>query len=172
MRQATGMTLRARLLLIVGIATLVPALLFVLRFVIERDFHIEESRRDLLVIAGSIARDIEGRVRGATQLHYGLALTGARVKADEALRLGLINELIEAGELDAKAEALALRLAAAPQRAVRHSKRLISGSAGTPLADQLDAETAAIVDCVGDEDFREGVTAFLEKRKPRFPSAG
>jgi 2-(1,2-epoxy-1,2-dihydrophenyl)acetyl-CoA isomerase len=99
-----------------------------------------------------------------------LVLTGARVKADEALRIGLLNRLVEAGALEEEAAKLAARLARAPQVAVRSAKRLIRGSPGHGLADQMDAETAAIAECVADGDFAEGVNAFLEKRSPDFPS--
>jgi 2-(1,2-epoxy-1,2-dihydrophenyl)acetyl-CoA isomerase len=100
-----------------------------------------------------------------------LLLTGARVKAEEALRIGLVNRLVSADELDNRAAETARRLAAGPQRALRHAKRLVGEAASRTFADQLEAETAAIVDCVGDDDFGEGVRAFLAKRKPDFPSA-
>lgn len=101
-----------------------------------------------------------------------LLLTGARVKAEEALRIGLLNRVVPASELDARAAEAARRLAAGPQRAMHHAKRLVGEAGGRSFAAQLDAETAAIVDCVGDDDFGEGVRAFLDKRKAQFPSAG
>jgi 2-(1,2-epoxy-1,2-dihydrophenyl)acetyl-CoA isomerase len=100
-----------------------------------------------------------------------LLLTGGRVKADDALRLGLLNQIVAAEELDAKAIAVARRLASGPQRAIRLTKQLVREGAGRSLADQLDAETDGIVASVSEEDFREGVTAFLDKRPPSFPSA-
>lgn len=100
-----------------------------------------------------------------------LVLTGARVRADEALRIGLLNRLVEAAALEAEAAKLAARLAKAPQLAVRSAKRLINASPGATLDEQMDAETDAIAECVGDDDFAEGVSAFLEKRGPDFPSA-
>jgi 2-(1,2-epoxy-1,2-dihydrophenyl)acetyl-CoA isomerase len=100
-----------------------------------------------------------------------LVLTGARVKAEEALRLGLLNRLVSGEALEEEAAKLAARLAKAPQLAVRRAKELVSTSPGRALSEQMDAETAAIVECVGDGDFAEGVRAFMEKRKPDFPSA-
>ena len=101
-----------------------------------------------------------------------LLLTAAQVKAAEAHRLGLLTDIVEAEALDETSRAAAFRLAQAPQRAVRAAKRLINQAATTTLAEQLRAETAAVVACVADADFDEGVMAFLEKRKPAFPSSG
>jgi 2-(1,2-epoxy-1,2-dihydrophenyl)acetyl-CoA isomerase len=100
-----------------------------------------------------------------------LVLTGAQVRAEEALRIGLLNRLVEATALEAEAAKLAARLAKAPQVAVRNAKRLVNASPGTALADQMAAETAAFTACVADDDFAEGVNAFLEKRNPDFPSS-
>ena len=100
-----------------------------------------------------------------------LVLTGARVRADEALRIGLLNRLVEAAALEAEAAKIAARLAKAPQLAVRSAKRLLNASPGATIDEQMDAETAAIAACVGDDDFTEGVYAFLEKRSPDFPSS-
>jgi 2-(1,2-epoxy-1,2-dihydrophenyl)acetyl-CoA isomerase len=99
-----------------------------------------------------------------------LLTTGARVKAEEALRIGLLNRLVPGEELEAAASEAAARMARAPRRALRSAKRLVREAASRPIGEHLDAEREAFLDCVSDEDFREGVTAFLEKRKPDFPS--
>jgi 2-(1,2-epoxy-1,2-dihydrophenyl)acetyl-CoA isomerase len=94
------------------------------------------------------------------------------VDSDEALRLGLLDEIVPDGTLDEVTLKLARRLARAPQLAMRTAKRQLAMQAGgANLSEMLDAETAGIVACVGDDDFAEGVTAFLEKRAAVFPSA-
>jgi 2-(1,2-epoxy-1,2-dihydrophenyl)acetyl-CoA isomerase len=101
-----------------------------------------------------------------------LLLTAAKVEADEAVRIGLLDEIVEAGTLEDVTTRLARRLARAPQLAVRTAKRLLaSQAAGASLAELLDGETAGIVATVGDDDFAEGVRAFMEKRAAIFPSA-
>lgn len=99
-----------------------------------------------------------------------LLLTAAKVGAEEALRLGLLHRIVPAEKLEDAAMKIARRLAHAPQKAIRLAKRMVNASVRLPLADILDSETSGIVECVGDEDFAEGVRAFLEKRTPSFPS--
>ena len=100
-----------------------------------------------------------------------LVLTAARVKSDEALRLGILHRIVPQEELEAEASAAALRLARAPRRAVIVAKKLMNEFSGRSISEQLDAEMNGIVACVGDADFEEGVRAFLDKRTPNFPSA-
>lgn len=100
-----------------------------------------------------------------------LMLTGATVKADEALRLGILTRIVAPESLEEEAAEQARRFARAPQRAIRLTKRMIAAGAHRTLAEKLDAETAGIIECVGDPDFDEGIRAFIEKRVARFPSA-
>ena len=100
-----------------------------------------------------------------------LLLTAARLDAAEAHRLGTLSRIVASDDLAGESAQLARRLAQAPQRAIVAAKRLVSASSSSSLAEQLAAESAAIVACVGDPDFGEGVRAFLEKRRPVFPSA-
>lgn len=100
-----------------------------------------------------------------------LLLTAAKLDAAEALRLGILSRIVPSNDLERESVELARRLAQAPQRAIVAAKRLVSASSSSSLAEQLAAESAAIVACVGDPDFGEGVRAFIEKRRPVFPSA-
>ena len=88
--------------------------------------------------------------------------------AATALRFGLVNRVVPAAELDAATAALAKRLAAGPTHAYAETKALVNRSYETPLAAQLNAEAAAFGRCAATRDFAEGVTAFVEKRRPKF----
>ena len=97
-----------------------------------------------------------------------LAFLGERFKADEALRLGLVDRVVPAAALGAETAKLAARLAAGPGRAYAHTKRLLDASLGNTLESQLQLEGVAVADCMASNDLNEGVTAFVEKRAPRF----
>ena len=114
---------------------------------------------------------------GAT--HYLPRLLGARralelmllsdaVDAQTALRLGLVNWVTSLEQLGAETEAIARRLALGATLALGEIKRLVNESPDQPLAAQLEAEVEAFARCAGTHDFAEGVTAFVEKRKPVF----
>ncbi|VWX50187.1 enoyl-CoA hydratase/isomerase family protein [Novosphingobium sp. 9U] len=105
-------------------------------------------------------------VRKATEL----AITAATIDAEEALRLGIVSRIVETDMLQAEAQKLAARLAAAPRGAVRKAHALMRRSLASTPAEQLAAERDAIADSVADPDFTEGVRAFIEKRRPDFPS--
>jgi 2-(1,2-epoxy-1,2-dihydrophenyl)acetyl-CoA isomerase len=100
-----------------------------------------------------------------------LVMTAARVKAEEAQRLGLIDRIVAPEELEEVAAKEAARFARGPRRAMRLAKKLVRESAERSLSDQLTAELEGVVSCVADPDFDEGVRAFLDKRAPAFPSA-
>lgn len=97
-----------------------------------------------------------------------LAMLADRFDAAKALDLGIVNRVVPEGSLEAETTALAERLAAGPTRAYATTKMLISGSFDRTLQGQLDLERESFVDGTATRDFREGVTAFVEKRKPDF----
>lgn len=88
--------------------------------------------------------------------------------AKRAAELGLVNWVVPAGELGARATALATRLAEGPTAAFARTKALLNQSFERPFAGQLDDEIDAFAACAATKDFAEGVTAFVQKRKPRF----
>jgi 2-(1,2-epoxy-1,2-dihydrophenyl)acetyl-CoA isomerase len=100
-----------------------------------------------------------------------LALTGRPVDAEEAERIGLIAECVDDAALESRAAALAAELAAGPTRAQLALRDLIDDGAFRTLADQLEREALAQQSLADTRDFLEGITAFREKRAPRFQGA-
>lgn len=97
-----------------------------------------------------------------------LALTAEPLPAETAADWGLIWRAVEDADLAAEATALATRLAAGPTLGLGLTKRLIQQAATTTLDAQLDLERDAQRAAGRSADYAEGVTAFLEKRKPEF----
>ena len=94
--------------------------------------------------------------------------SGRRLSAAEAHAWGLVSEVVEGAELSERAAALAGELAALPTRAVGMTKRLLDRAVGAGLEEQLEREAQLQLAATQTDDFREGVAAFLEKRKPEF----
>lgn len=94
-------------------------------------------------------------------------LTGERLAAREAHRIGFAHECVPAAELDARVEGLAALLAQAGPQALARSKKLLAKLGRASISPKLAAETAAVLAQVraGDEA-REGIRSFLEKRRP------
>jgi 2-(1,2-epoxy-1,2-dihydrophenyl)acetyl-CoA isomerase len=97
-----------------------------------------------------------------------LAFTGAKVDADEALRLGLVNRVVPADDLVSSTLAWAQELAALPTRAIGLTKRGFNQSLLPHLEAQLELEAQLMEEAGRTSDHREGVMAFLEKRKPAY----
>ena len=95
-------------------------------------------------------------------------LLGERFDAAEAHRIGIVNRVVPAAELDAATDAVVRSLAAAPVLALRNAKRLVRESLARTLSEQLQAEALSFGQCTATPDFAEGIGAFLDKRPPRF----
>jgi 2-(1,2-epoxy-1,2-dihydrophenyl)acetyl-CoA isomerase len=100
-----------------------------------------------------------------------LALLSDVYGADDALRLGLINRVVPMKSLFDEADALVQRLSRAPTVALGQMKRLMRQSFNRSLNDQLEAERDALVACAATSDYREGVTAFVNKKAAVFTGA-
>jgi len=99
---------------------------------------------------------------------FELCSTGRKVDAAEALRLNLVDEVVPDDQLMPHVRELAERYAAAPTKAIGLLKRALNRAAGVPLENALEYE-AYLQEIAGQsEDYREGVAAFNEKRKPLF----
>jgi len=84
------------------------------------------------------------------------------------LRLGIVNRVVPADQLEVETTKLASRLATGPARAYAETKALVNRALHTGLAEHLDVEALAFARCAATADFAEGVTAFADKRAPRF----
>jgi len=97
-----------------------------------------------------------------------ILLLSERFNAQDALRLGLVNRVVPAAELDATVAAIVASLASGPALALRNTKRLLRESPQRSLSEQLHAEALSFGACSAAPDFDEGLAAFLGKRTPRF----
>ena len=100
-----------------------------------------------------------------------LCWTGDLVSADDALRLGLVQRVFPAAEFEARWREYAQRLATSPATSVQAIKRSIRASHARTLDQCLAAESAAQAACWASADSAEGLTAFVEKRTPRYDAA-
>ncbi|NOT02484.1 MAG: 2-(1,2-epoxy-1,2-dihydrophenyl)acetyl-CoA isomerase [Phycisphaerales bacterium] len=97
-----------------------------------------------------------------------MVFTGRKVDADEALRIGLVNQVVPDDDLPAATIKLATKLASLPTRGIGLTKRAFNRSWTVDLDDQLEYEACLQTTAGKTADHAEGVRAFLEKRKPQF----
>ncbi len=97
-----------------------------------------------------------------------LILTGEMISAQEAYRIGLVNEIVPAAELIARAEAILKTIASNAPIAVRLSLEAANKGAETSQSEGQLLEASYFGLCAATEDKKEGTSAFLEKRAPRF----
>jgi enoyl-CoA hydratase len=97
-----------------------------------------------------------------------LILTGEMITADEALRVGLVNRVVEPGELLATAEAIAKKIISNAPVAVKYALEAVERGMEMPQEEGLYLEATLFGLCCATQDMREGTRAFLEKRPPKF----
>lgn len=99
---------------------------------------------------------------------FEIACTGRKVGAEEAMRIGMVNEVVAASELQTTVAQRAKRLAELPPKGIGLTKRALNQSWFNDLPTQLDYEAMLQTTAGRTQDHREGVAAFIEKRSPTF----
>ena len=97
-----------------------------------------------------------------------LALLGDRFEAERARELGLVNWVVPKSDLEAETSKLATRLAKGPTRAYANAKALFNQTNHLTMESQLQMEAERMADSMLTEDHAEGISAFMEKRRPFF----
>jgi enoyl-CoA hydratase len=97
-----------------------------------------------------------------------MILTGRSIDAQEALRIGLVSSVVPLAELLPAAESIARAILAKGQLAIRMSLKALNAALEMPLSEGLKVEAALFGECCSTEDSKEGINAFLQKRKPSF----
>ena len=95
-----------------------------------------------------------------------LFLTAAPVEADEMVRIGYLDEIVRADELEARVDALAVQIAANAPLALAATKKALNDTARGTLDSEVHAKARVL--CAASEDHQEGLRAWAEKRKPEF----
>ena len=103
-------------------------------------------------------------MRKATEL----ILLSEKFSGKDALEWGMVNKAVPADDMESTLNELVARLLSGPTFCYGNSKALINSSVSSSLSDQLEAESRSFRACALTDDFKEGVTAFVDKRKPTF----
>ena len=97
-----------------------------------------------------------------------IILSGEMISAQDAYRIGLVNEVVPAAEVMARAEAILKQIFANAPLAVKYSLEAVNKGLETSQSEGLALEAAFFGLCAGTEDKKEGTQAFLQRRAPRF----
>lgn len=107
------------------------------------------------------------KLLGRQQANY-LAFTGKKISASEAKNLGLVAEVFSDDEFQQKSSEILNQIAGQPTKAIALTKKAFNDSYTKTLHEQLELEGVYQQQAAETEDFKEGVTAFIEKRKPQY----
>lgn len=97
-----------------------------------------------------------------------MIFTAAKIDAEEAFRIGLVEQLVDDAELDDAAAALATRIAGQPPLAVQGAKRAVRAAGEVSVGEGLRIEAEAQSKCLQSDDMREAISAFVEGRDPDY----
>lgn len=97
-----------------------------------------------------------------------LMMTGDKVSAPEAVQMGMIYKTFPDDQFDAEVDVLVRKLAAMPTKGLAYTKQLLNGTFSNTLTQQLRAEADYQLRAGSTADYKEGVSAFMEKRQPTF----
>ena len=128
-------------------------------------FGLQEVKWAIIPAAGSLAR-LQRQIPYCKAME--ILLTGNRIDAQEAWRLGLVNYVVAQTKLLEKAQELAETIAANGPIAVRKIKEAVRRTSGRPLEEAFAIENECAREVIRSEDAKEGPRAFLEKRKPNY----
>jgi enoyl-CoA hydratase len=131
------------------------------------DAHLGLTEINLAIIPGGGGTQRLPRLVGRGKA-LEMILTGMRVPAAEALRIGLVERVVPVAELMPAAQTLARQIADKAPIALRYAKEAVVGGLGLPLADGIRLENDLATLLRTTEDRVEGAKAFVEKRKPRW----
>ena len=128
-------------------------------------FSLPETKLGLIPGYGGTQRMLRelGRARALQ-----LTLMSGSINAEDALRFGLVNRVVESSDLLPTAESLATEISQLAPLAIRACLKAVVGGAELPLEEGLALEAQLFASLFATEDMREGTRAFLEKRKPQF----
>ena len=128
-------------------------------------FGLPEPRVGLAALAGGMQR-LPRTI--PPKIAMGLMLTGRHIMAEEAHRLGIVNEVVPAKDLSAAADRWANEILACSPISVRATKQVALLSQGLPLEEALTKSYPLVGDLFRSEDMMEGVVAFAQKRPPQW----
>lgn len=134
----------------------------------EASFGLPEVKRSLVAAGGGLFR-LPRRI--PFNIAMECVLTGDPVTAEAAARFGLVNHLCGAGQAVAQALVLASRIVANAPLAVRESRRVMLQAATLNEQEGWRLSEEAMAHAAGSDDFKEGLTAFIEKRPPAWRGA-
>ncbi len=128
-------------------------------------FGLQEVKWAIIPAAGSLAR-LQRQIPYAKAME--ILLTGNRIDAEEAWRIGLVNHVVSQDKLIGKAEELARTIAENGPLAVRKIKEAVRRCSGLPFEQAFKIENEIGREVMASEDAKEGPRAFMQKRKPNY----